>query len=139
MVKNTAEPDFECLVCKKQFTSLTSLNRHKTKEGHNAPKTAALLVSSEPPKKWRRKTKQPTINEILRQYQSHVDLEDDIDSNEGTPCSAANCRINSLDNVVVNWVSCESCYRWYHSVCIDLADKSESKLSEMNYVCNKCN
>ena len=133
------EPDFECLVCEKQFTSLASLNRHKTKEGHNARKTAALVVSSQPPKKRRQKTKQRTINEMLLQYQSQVDLDDDIDSDEETPCSAANCRISFLDNVVINWVSCESCDRWYHSVCIDLADKSESELSEMNYVCNKCN
>ena len=118
---------------------MASLNRHKTKEGHNARKTAALVGSSKPPKKGRRKTKQRTINEMLRQHQSHVDLEDDIDSDEETPCSAANCRINSLDNVVINWVSYESCDRWYHLVCIDLADKSESELSEMNYVCNKWN
>ena len=45
------EPDFECLVCKKQFTSLAILNRHKTKEGHNVRKTAALVGSSELPKK----------------------------------------------------------------------------------------
>ena len=133
------EPDFECLVCKKQFTSLASLNGHKTKEGHTAYKTAALIGSSEPPKKRRRKTKQRTINEMLHQHQSQIDLEDDIDSDEETPCSAANCRINSLDNVVINWVSYELCDRWYHSVCIDLADKSESELSEMNYGCNKCN
>ena len=94
------EPDFECLVCKKKFTSLASLNRHKTKEGRNARKTAALVGSSEPPKKRRRKTKQRTINKVLRQRQSQVDLEDDIDSDEETPCSAANCRINSLDNLV---------------------------------------
>ena len=133
------EPDFECLVCKKQLTSLESLNRHKTKEGYNARKTAALVSSSEPPKKRRRKTKQRTINEMLRQHQSQVDLKDDVDSNEETPCSAANCRINSLDNVVINWVSCELCDRWYHSFCIDLADKSESELSEVNYVYSKCN
>ena len=74
------EPYFECLVCKKQFTSLASLNRHKSKEGHNAPKTAALVGSIEPPKKRRRKTKQCAINEMLRQHQSQVDLENDIDS-----------------------------------------------------------
>ena len=111
----------------------------KTKGEHNARKTAALVGSSEPPKKRRQQTKQRTINEILRQHQSQVDLEDGIDSDEETPWSAANCRINSLDNIVINWFSCESCNRWYHSVSIDLADKSESELSEMNYVCNKCN
>ena len=94
------EPDFECLVCKKKFTSLASLNRHKTKEGRNACKTAALVGSSEPTKKQRRKIKQRTINEVLRQHQTQVDLEDDIDSDEETPCSAANRRINSLDNLV---------------------------------------
>ena len=72
------EPDFKCLVCKKQFTGLASLNRHKTKEGHNPHKTAALVGSSEPPKKRRRKTKQRTINEILRQHQRQVDLEDTL-------------------------------------------------------------
>ena len=76
---------------------------------------------------------------MLRQHQSQVDLENDIISDEETPCSAANCRINSLENVVINWISYESCDRWYHSVCTDLVDKSESKLSEMNYVRNKCN
>ena len=75
---------------------------------------------------------------MLSQHQSQVDLEDGIVSDEEMPCSAANCQINSFDNVVINWVSCESCDRWYHSVCIDLADKFESELSEMNYVCNKC-
>ena len=109
------------------------------KKGHNARKTAGLVGSSEPPKKRRRNTKQCTINEMLRQHQSQVDLEDDIDSDEETPYSAANCQINCFDNVVINWVSCESCDWWYHSVCIDIADKSESQLNEMNYVCNKCN
>ena len=76
---------------------------------------------------------------MLRQHQSQVDLEGNIISDEETPCSAANCRINSFENVVINWISYESCDRWYHSVCTDLVDKSESKLSEMNYVRNKCN
>ena len=76
---------------------------------------------------------------MLRQHQNQVDLEDDIDSNLETPCSAANCRINSLNNVVVNRVSCESCDRWYHSVSMGLPDKSESELSQMNYLCKKCN
>ena len=72
------EPDFKCLVCKKQFTGLASLNRNKTKELHNAHKTAALIGNSEPPKKRRRKTKQRTINEVLRQHQRQVDLEDTL-------------------------------------------------------------
>ena len=75
-------------MCKKQFTSLASLNRHKTKEGHNAHKTAALVGSIEPPKKRRRKTKQCTINEMLRQHQSQVDLENDIDSEAVKKCPA---------------------------------------------------
>ena len=78
-------------------------------KGHNALKTAALVGNSETPKKRRRKTKQRTINEMLRQHKSQADLEDDSD--EETPCSAANCRINSLDNVAINWISCESCDR----------------------------
>ena len=94
------EPDFESLVCEKKFTSLASLNRPKIKEGRNALKTASLVGSSEPPKKRWRKTKQRTINKVLRQHQSQVDLEGDINSNEETPCFAANCRINSLDNLV---------------------------------------
>ena len=85
------EPDFECLVCKKQFSSLASLNGHKTKEGHNGDKTAAVVGSSEQPKNQQRKTKQRTINKILRQHQIQVGLEDDIDSKEETPCPAANC------------------------------------------------
>ena len=76
---------------------------------------------------------------MLSQHQSQVDLENDIDSNKEMLCSAANCRIKFLDIIVINWVSCKSYDRWYHSVCIDLAVKSESQLSEMNYVCNKCN
>ena len=131
------DPDFECLVYKKQFTWSQSLNWHKAKEGYNARKTVALVGSSEPPKKRRRKTKQRNINEMLRQHQSQVDHEDDFDSDEETPCSVPNCWINSLDNVGINCISCESCDRWYHSVCIGLADKSESQLSGMNYVCNK--
>ena len=94
--ENYKEPDFECLVCKKQFTSLASLNWHKTKDRHDARKTATLVGSSEAPKKRQRKTKQRIINEMLRQHQSQVHLEDGIDSDEETPCSAANCRINSL-------------------------------------------
>ena len=85
------EPDFECLVCKKQFTSLASLNRHKTKEGHNGDKTTAVVGSSEQPKNQQRKTKQRTINKMLRQHKIQVGLEDDIDSKEETPCPAANC------------------------------------------------
>ena len=79
----------------------------KTKGGHNARKTAALVGSSEPPKKRRRKTKQLTINEMLRQHQSQVDLEDDINSDEETSWIAANCRFNSFNNVVINWISYE--------------------------------
>ena len=68
------ESDFEYLVCKKEFTSLASLNRRKTKEGHNADKTAAVVGSSEQPKNQQRKTKQRTINKILCQHQIQVVL-----------------------------------------------------------------
>ena len=68
------ESDFECLVCKKQFTSLASLNQYKTKEGHNADKTAGVVGSSEQPKNQQRKTKQRTINKILCQHQIQVVL-----------------------------------------------------------------
>ena len=36
-------------------------------------------------------TKERTINEMLRQHQSQVDHEDEIDSDEETPCSVPNC------------------------------------------------
>jgi len=109
---------FDCVVCQKQITSLASLNRHKVKKGHNARKNAAL---DEPAKKWR-KTKQRTINDMLRQNQGCAGNDAESDSDEEIPCPAASCKINSLDNVVINWIGCESCDCDYNTLAISAKD-----------------
>jgi len=74
---------------------------------------------------------------MLRQNQACADNDDEIDSDVETPCSAPSCKINSIDNVVINWIGCESCDRWYHLVCVGLGDKSENEIRQLEYT-NKC-
>ena len=49
----------------------------------------------------------PNNSPSTKCYQSQVDLEDDINSDEETPWIAANCWFNSFNNVVINWISYE--------------------------------
>ena len=101
------------------------LNRHKLEIGHNK---RALATESEPKKK-SHKTKQRTINEMLHNQR---EIKDETDDDEDA-CSADDCKISCGDGAVINWICCEVCDAWYHSVC--LGEKSESEIEEMNYTC----
>ena len=113
------KPTFECEICNKKFTSQSSLNRQKLKEDHNRH---AIANTDEPPKKRKHKTKQRTINEMLHNHQDWVEVNE---SDGDKAFWATNCQINLGRNAVINWICCEECDRWYHSVCVDLENKSE--------------
>ena len=82
----------------------------------------------------RRKTKQGTPNEALRQVES-----ENSDEEEDAECAAIKCIISTLENVVIEWVSCESCRKWYHSKCVSmLSDKKAEQLNEKIFICSNC-
>ena len=81
----------------------------------------------------RRKTKQRTLNEALRQVKSENSDEEDVER------AAIECIISTLENVVIEWVSCESCRKWYQSKCVPtLSDKTPEQLNEMIFICSNC-
>ena len=82
----------------------------------------------------RRKTKQRTPNEALRQVES-----ENSDEEEDAECAAIKCIISTLENVVIEWVSCESCRKWFQSKCVPtLSDKTPEQLNEMIFICSNC-
>ena len=82
----------------------------------------------------RQKTKQRTLNEALRQVESeNSDEEEDVER------AAIECIISALENVVIEWVSCESCCKWFQSKCVPtLSDKTPEQLNEMIFICSNC-
>ena len=81
------EPTLECAICN-NFSSQSSLNWHKLKEGHNM---CAVVNTDEPPQKHKCKTKQCMINEMLYNHQDQVRVNE---SDGDKACSATNCQIN---------------------------------------------
>ena len=122
------EAEFDCPECVKLFTSKSALNRHKKKENHRAKK-------QDPPKK-KQKTKQRTINDMLRQHAS-AQNEDDVNQ-QNEPCQSANCIIDEGTDAVILWISCEKCGSWYHNVCIGLGHKTQAEFAEIEYICTDC-
>ena len=58
---------------------------------------------------------------------------------EDSECAAIKCIISTLENVVMEWVSCESCRKWYHSKCVStLSDKTPEQLNEIIFICSNC-
>ena len=120
--KAHVEPTHKFAVCGKAFASLASLNRHEKKINHTKQKTGVPQKSTLKPKKTsnstgppakKSKTKQSTMNDMLHQGKSTRDDEDH--ANEDQECAAESCIISSLVNLVINWISCESCEDWYHT------------------------
>ena len=89
------------------------------------------MKADEPPQKRKCKTKQCTINEMLRDHQDRVE----VNESDSEACSATNCQINLSRNAVINCICCEECDRWYHSVCVGLEDKSEIYKQYGLYLC----
>ena len=119
-----------CSTCSSTFSSQATLYHHKLKKGHNKHEIA---TASTPKKKRQRKTKQCTINEMLRSHQNNTN--DGNSDEEENACSSTNCQINSANNAVINWVGCESCGLWFHSMCVGLGDRSERELEQIYYKC----
>ena len=94
--KRTHPKKISCDTCGQIFSSMSCLNRYKKSAKHDT-----RSLSKETKKAKRRKTKQRTLNKALRQVESEN--------------SAIECIISKLENVVIEWVSCESCRKWYHS------------------------
>ena len=126
------ELTFEYAIYNKKLTSQSSLNWHKLKDGDNKH---AIVNTDKPLQKRKCKTKQCTINEVLPNHQNRIEV-NKINSVEA--CSVTNCQINLGRNVVINWICCEECDRWYHSVCVGLEDKSEIDINNMDYICAEC-
>ena len=93
--------------CRQMFSSISCLNRHKKSAKHDS-----RSLPKETKKVKRRKTKQRTLNEALRQVES-----ENSDEEEDTECAALECFISTLGNVAIEGVSCESCHKCYHSKC----------------------
>ena len=86
-----------CDTCGQMFSSMSCLNRFKKSSKHDT-----RSLPKETKKAERRKTKQRTLNEALRQVKS-----ENSDEEEDTECAAIEHIISTLENVVIEWISCE--------------------------------
>ena len=60
-------------------------------------------------------------------------------TNTDDPCDSENCQIDSMPVGTRNrWVQCEECDDWFHDYCVDMADKSDEYLNELDFTCDQC-
>ena len=84
----------------------------------------------DPPKKRCRK-----INDMLREQDA--DRSETSDEEEDS-CASKSCKIkdgNGDDKI--SWVFCDSCTRWFHTLCVGLADLTDEELDD-NFECKEC-
>ena len=86
-----------CDTCRQMFSSMACLNWLKKSSKHDTRSLPKEMKKAE-----RRKTKQRTLNEALRQVES-----ENSDEEEDTECAAIEYIISTLENVVIEWISCE--------------------------------
>ena len=131
--ENTSTAKLKCDVCGEMYNSLSSLNQHKQTKNHT--KRSRIGEETSAPKK-KRKTKQMTINDLIRKVQGGaVDDEEDENENE---CAAIKCIIHDGEEECIHWLSCDVCVRWFHAVCVDLGTLSQDELDKTNFTCKKC-
>ena len=66
-------------------------------------------------------------------------MERENSDEEDAKCAAIECIISTLENVVIEWVSCQSRGKWHHSKCVPtLSDKTSEQLNEMIFTCKNC-
>lgn len=105
-----------------------------TKKNTSAPEKRP--VPEKRPSSQRKKQRQRSIHDMLRQYPNNDDVSDDSDSDEEN-CSTF-CKIRDFKNVVITWISCDTCASWYHSHCVDLGRLSQPEIERLKYICTKC-
>ena len=84
-------------------------------------------------KEKRKQTKEKKRDEsVLESNDNDNDNDNDTDGDDSL-CN--HCRRQDPPNVTeeeVNWVDCDKCSLWFHSVCVGLEDE------QSHYVCHKC-
>ena len=111
--------------CGGVFKSLSSLNRHKIKDGHTTRKNRKEPIGK------KRTSKQPgssskrqrTLQDMLRNSME-----------EDQACAALECTITSYSSMEIDWIQCDRCDRWLHAICVGVKDPSEID----QYVCYSC-
>ena len=88
-----------CDTCGQMFSSTSCLNQLKKSSKHDTRSLPKEMKKAE-----RRKKKQRTLNEALRQVES-----ENSDKEEDMECAAIKCIISTLENIVIEWILCESC------------------------------
>ena len=88
-----------CDTCRQMFSSMACLNWLKKSSKHDTRSLPKEMKKAE-----RRKTKQRTLNEALRQVES-----ENSEKEEDMECAAIECIISTLENIVIEWILCESC------------------------------
>ena len=139
------EASFSCVVCKRTFTNKASMNRHKKEEKHThrelgetsgGKRKASTDDSSPAPAKKSKKTKQHTINDVLRGMRK--DCSHSESDQEDPPCGARSCLLEDDDEPAVVWVQCGRCSVWFHTYCVGLGNKTEREIRKMDFVCKGC-
>ena len=128
---------FKCDVCGALYQSLSTLNHHKKTKNHTKrfrKGEAASTQKTTSSKK--RKTKQRTINHLLRNVQTDA-VNDDEDKEEGD-CAAPKCVVRDGEEISINWISCNICIRWFHAPFVNLGTLDEDELSKTNFTCKQC-
>ena len=109
-------------------------NETQKDEKHTERDTEMGAINREksiPAKK--RKTKSRTIADMLKQ----MGEDDDIEENDA--CAAeGSCTIQSYCGEVALWFSCQRCSAWYHTICVQLENKTAADIESFQYVCPLC-
>ena len=112
------------------FKSLSSLNRHKNQQGHiarkNRKKSVGKKRTSEQP--GGSSKRQRTLQDMLRGAEARNSMEEDM------ACAALECIITSDSSIEIDWIQCDSCDCWLHTICVGVEDPGEID----QYVCYLC-
>ena len=124
--------EFKCNVCEADFSSLSSLNRHKKNQKYTVRDQPASLKRKKVPLQ-QRCTKRRSIGDMLKAMKNTAGDEDDDENDE--KCSAQVCSINDFQSSDVFWVACEIFSLWFHVYCVT-KDKENEEIED--FVCCSC-
>lgn len=125
--KVVSSTNYKCHMadCGRVFQSLSSLNRHKNKEGHTTRKNRKEAAGKKPNES---KKRQRTLQDLLQGAEARNGLE------EEKACAALECIISSDNSSEIDWIQCDTCGRWLHAICVGVEDSSEIE----HFLCHSC-
>lgn len=57
----------------------------------------------------------------------------------GTCCRKTPPRVNGKTlPEIIHWISCDTCSRWFHAICMNISDAQMEKVDDFCYACDSC-